>query len=62
VCVLEIDILQDRTKKVVLEVQKALKIKELEKKKQDEKKGFFGKWFKSNDAASTSELVTADDK
>jgi len=39
-----------------------LKIKELEKKKQDEKKGFFGKWFKSNDAASTSELVTADDK
>lgn len=33
---LEIEILFEKTKKVVLEIQKELKIKELEKKKQDE--------------------------
>lgn len=52
VTALDVSVLHDRAKKAVIEVQKALKIRELEKKIQDEKKGFFGRIF-SKSSSST---------
>ncbi|KAL4498677.1 hypothetical protein ABPG73_003474, partial [Tetrahymena malaccensis] len=60
---LDIEILFEKTKKVVLEIQKELKIKELEKKKQDEQKpGFFGRFFGGAKATQESVGVTENDR
>ncbi|KAL4496109.1 hypothetical protein ABPG72_015531 [Tetrahymena utriculariae] len=60
---LEIELLLEKTKKVVLEVQKELKIKELEKKKQDEQKpGFFGRFFGGAKTTQEAAVVTENDR
>ncbi|EAR90561.2 PH domain protein (macronuclear) [Tetrahymena thermophila SB210] len=60
---LDMQILLQRTKKIVIQVQRALKIKELEKKKFDEKQGFFARWlWGSRNTNSQTSLVTEEEK
>ncbi|KAL4505258.1 hypothetical protein ABPG72_016325 [Tetrahymena utriculariae] len=54
---LDIEILQERAKKVIFEIQKAIKIKELEDKKKGEKQGFMSFIF-----AGPKDLITEEEK
>ncbi|EAR98864.2 PH domain protein (macronuclear) [Tetrahymena thermophila SB210] len=54
---LDIEILQERAKKIIFEIQKAIKIKELENKKKGQKQGFMSYIFKA-----PKDLITEDEK
>ncbi|KAL4505260.1 hypothetical protein ABPG72_016327 [Tetrahymena utriculariae] len=54
---LDIEILQERAKKVIFEIQKAIKIKELEDKKKGQKQGFMSYIFKA-----PKDLITEEEK
>ncbi|KAL4462680.1 hypothetical protein ABPG74_000510 [Tetrahymena malaccensis] len=54
---LDIEILQERAKKIIFEIQKAIKIKELENKKKGQKQGFMSYIFKA-----PKDLITEEEK